>query len=294
MSATIRHNIGAVLRLQGKGIPAQNTRTLMKTAPGKSAYLTGTKPVTGEGLTYTAAELDAAIKQRVAPLLRDDTGKADVVALLASVATTDFTAGALQAALSGPAPTNDWHAGEALADAYLSDHCDCTFPWPVGRDLRNVSASPAGADLVGFQKHKGAARFAFGEVKTSTDHTCPPNVMSGRHGMTAQLEELRDSTPTKNQLMLYLGHRAINATWQADFVQSAGRLLSDPCDVSLFGVLVRDVPPNELDLKTRTVRLTKSCPATTSIELRSIYLPVGAISTLAAGVVAAHAKGGTN
>jgi hypothetical protein len=266
----------------------------MKIARGKSAYQLGTAPTTGAGLTYTAADLDSAIKQRVAPLLRDDTGKADVAALLASVATTDFASGALQAALSTPAPTNDWHAGEALADAYLTDHCDCTFPWPVGRDLRNVAASPAGADLVGFQKHKGTTRFAFGEVKTSTDATCPPNVMSGRHGMTAQLEDLRDSTPTKSHLMLYLGHRAIHATWKADFVQSSGRFLSDPSDVSLFGVLVRDVTPNDLDLKTRTARLAKNCPAATSIELRAVYLPTGAISTLGASVLALNAKGGTN
>jgi hypothetical protein len=266
----------------------------MKTSPGKSAYQLGAAPTTGEGLTYTTAELDAAIKQRVAPLLRDDTGKADVAALLAGVVTTDFAVGALQAALSAPAPSSDWHAGEALADAYLTDHCNCTFPWPVGRDLRNIAASPAGADLVGFQKHKGTARFAFGEVKTSTDATCPPNVMSGRHGMTAQLEDLRDSTATKNQLMLYLGHRATHAAWQADFIQSSRRFLSDPADVSLFGVLVRDVPPNELDLKTRTARLAKNCPAAISIELRAIYLPTGAISTLAASVAAANAKGAAN
>ncbi len=259
----------------------------MKLSPGKSVYKTGTKPTTGEGLSFTDGELDNAINHRVAPLLRDDKGKAAIATLLAGVASTNFATAALKTALETPVQTQDWHVGEAFADAYLTDHCECHFPWPVGRDLRNVAASPAGADLVGFQKHTGTSRFAFGEVKTSTDATYPPNVMTGRHGMIAQLEELRDGAVTKNQLMIYLGHRAPGAAWHKAFVEAATRLLADPADISLFGILVRDVAPGDMDLKNRTAALAKNCPAKSSIELRSLYFPAKSIAAFAAKVAAA-------
>ena len=56
--------------------------------------------------------------------------------------------------------------------------------------------------------------------------------------------------------------------------------MSNPADVSLFGVLVRDVEPRAKDLNKRAKALGEGCPATTSIELRAIYLPENTICSL--------------
>jgi hypothetical protein len=77
----------------------------------------------------------------------------------------------------------------------------------------------------------------------------------------------------KHQLVLYLGFRAGEASWQPRYREATSRFLEDPCDVALFGVLVRDTPPNELDLKNRAAALASGLPATTVIELRAKYLP---------------------
>lgn len=194
---------------------------------------------------------------------------------------TQFESIRLRAALDRTTEPQDWQVGEAMAEAYLTDHRDCQFPWPSSRDLRNPSASLAGADLVGFQKHAASARFAFGEVKTSWEEKWPPQVVTSRHGLANQLEELRDSGEVKAHLaIIYLGLRAQGATWQPTWKAASTRYLKNPADVALFGVLVRDVEPREADLKSRVDRLSDGCPAETSLELFAFYLPRGSIKTL--------------
>ncbi len=84
----------------------------------------------------------------------------------------------------------------------------------------------------------------------------------------------------KDHLVRYLGHRAVGAAWADDFRQAATTYLQDHTDVSLHGIMVRDVCPNDLDLRTRCTALAKKRPTATSIVLRAIYLPKGAIKTL--------------
>ncbi len=71
-----------------------------------------------------------------------------------------------------------WREGEALAQAWLTDHKDCDFPWPFNRDLRHHGASLPGAELVGFTGTDGEPRFAFGQVKTSKEAKHPPQVVN--------------------------------------------------------------------------------------------------------------------
>ena len=195
--------------------------------------------------------------------------------MLSGLAQTDFEAARVSQILSAGQPVDDWRVGEAFAEAFLIDHRGCEFPWPMGRDVRNPKASPAGADLVGFATVKDRIRFAFGEVKTSSEAKWPPHVMSGRHGLQRQIEHLRDSTPAKDHLVRYLAHRATNASWDATFKKAAAAYLAEPSDVSLFGLLIRDVTPKKEDLAGRTAKLSERCPDKTSIELRALYLPSG-------------------
>jgi hypothetical protein len=253
-------------------------------AVGVELYSLDLDPVVARGALYSAAELAAALEHRLPPIVWDDTGRRDAQLILAKAATTTFETGRIREILERPSVIEDWRVGEALAEAFLVDHRSCEFPWPHGRDLRNPSASPAGADLVGFHHRPDGARFAFGEVKTSEQAACPPSVVKGRNGLTRQIETLRDSQWTKDNLVRYLSFRAAGANWQATFQNCAARYLKDSADVSLFGVLVRDVTPDQRDLGNRPQILASGCPTTTSIELRVKYLPLKAISTLAAAI----------
>ena len=257
----------------------------MKIAVGKKLYSTGSSPVKAEGVLFSQAELDSALNDRLPPLLRDDAGKKKVEDFVGGLATTAFASDRLAAALKVVHPVKDWQVGESLAEAYLIDHRDCEFPWPVGRDLRNPNASPAGADLVGFQVSGKTRRFAFSEVKTSEEEKWPPQVVTGRHGLAKQLELLRDSDETKNHLaILYLGHRASKSTWEKNYREAVTRYLNNSSDVSLFGFLIRDVAANGADLQSRAKSLAKGCPQDTSIELTALYLPAKSIGSLATKV----------
>jgi hypothetical protein len=253
----------------------------MKIPAGKKSYAVGTPPVKADGLLLSQADLDFTLEHRLPPLLRDDAGKKKLEEYLGGLAKTAFAAEQIAAALHVVHPLKDWQVGEVLAEAYLIDHRDCEFPWPAGRDLRNPNASPAGADLVGFQKHGSTRRFAFGEVKTSEEEKWPPQVVTSRHGLAKQLEVLRDSDQIKNHLaIVYLGHRATNSSWESCFKESVARYFNDSSDVSLFGFLIRDVAPNSSDLRARAEVLARKCPKETSIELNAVYLPPKSVRSL--------------
>lgn len=246
---------------------------------GKEVYNVDTTPVVARGVLYNQAELDFALQERVRPIIHDD--HIEAREMLARCAKTKFALSRVQAILATPkTPPEDWRVGEALAEAYLSDHCNCIFPWPGGRDLKNSSASPAGTDLVGFQRQGVDFRFAFGEVKTSYHAEWPPSIVTGRHGLAEQLSTLRNSETTRDELVAYLAHHSTRADWRTKYESAAIAYLVDSTDVALFGVLVRDVEPKPADLRARARDLAKDCPAKTSIELRAIYLPSGSIVNL--------------
>ena len=58
------------------------------------------------------------------------------------------------------------------------------------------------------------------------------------------------------------------------------RYLRDSCDVRLYGVLVRDVPPGERDLQGAVADLATGCPDAMGIALIGLYLPDGRIGSL--------------
>jgi hypothetical protein len=255
---------------------------MSKIGRGRKAYENRHGTVEVAGFALSAGEIEAALQHRVVPALRDDEGNAEIEQLLGALATTQFATETLRSALTAPRDIPDWQVGEALAEAYLEDHHDCSFPWPMSRDARNPRASLQGTDSVGFQRHGTSYRIAFGETKTSTDTNCPPGVWNGRSGLKKQLEGLRDSTEIKSHIVVrYLGIRATNgASWRQIYEAAAARYLANPCDVALFGVLVRDTQPNELDVSARAKSLAKGCPTETSISIVVIYLPAGHIPKL--------------
>ena len=93
-------------------------------------YRHGDPPCTGIGMAWTSAELNAAISGPVARLLFDDEGTETIEQILSALADTEFAQSELRRILSLPEAIEDWRAGEAIAEAYLTKHRSCHFPWP--------------------------------------------------------------------------------------------------------------------------------------------------------------------
>jgi hypothetical protein len=104
--------------------------------------------------------------------------------------------------------------------------------------------------------------------------------MYGRHGLKQQLEALRDDPAVKDALVKYLGLHSYGRPWLPHFRHAAARYIQDRTDVAIFGVLVRDVPPHNLDCSGRAARLAHGCPPLCAIQLLALYLPAGSIETL--------------
>jgi len=252
----------------------------MAVSQGTETYTIDIAPVRVRGLSYSDGELDSALTAEVADLVYDSSGKAAVIELLDSVATTEFEAAELKKILETTPVPEDWRVGEALAQVFLTQHRSSEFPWPASRDLRNPVSSPAGTDLVGFSEIGGLLRFAFGEVKTSAQKQWPPSLIYGRHGFKKQMEELRDSYEVRDALFRYLSHHARGTGWEHKFKKAAITYLKSKTNVVLFGVLIRDVDPLPDDLNARAKGLADACPSDMVIELYGLYIPAGSIQTL--------------
>lgn len=263
---------------------------------GQEVYNTDHPPVLARGFSYSDDQLDEMLQGPVQDLLTDTQGTEQLEQLLSTVVSTDFEREGLDRLLRDDVEPENWRVGEAIAEGFVADHGDCVFPWPTGRDLKNPEASPAGCDLTGFQSTGDAEhsyRFAFGEVKTSDQAAWPPGVVYGRHGLQKQLEGLRDDRKIKDALCRYLGHHAPRTDWEAMYQSAAKRYLqSDTEDVSLYGVLVRDVGADQRDLARRATALAEDLPEQTTIELYALYLPQNCIGSLSDRAAAANnAKG---
>jgi len=258
----------------------------LRVAAGRVAYNLGSPPCSGNGLVWTREELNKAFDERIAMLLFDDEGKSGIEDLIIpGEEETGFATEALKRILSDPEVVEDWRVGEAIAEVYLADHRDCVFPWPDSRDERKSGSSLPGADLVGFGMDSAGYCFAFGETKTSSEASYPPSIMYGRTGLKKQLEDLRDNESIRDDLFKYLGFRSKGASWKSYFEAAGQRYLRNSSDVMLFGVLVRDVPPNERDLQARIHALATDCPEGTRVEVLAIYLPDGCVDSLGTTVL---------
>ena len=170
-----------------------------------------------------------------------------------------------------------WEIGEAFAECALLDDAgrQVHWPWNMVRDRRTPRASLPGADLVGFHCNGPEVSLLIGEVKTSSDIRTPPGVMSGSDGMAWQLEQSIVRLDVQLALLQWLNARCRsgphgelfqNAVQQ--YVESEGKALL------LVGVLLRDTPPNERDLKACGETMSHQVADPTRIDLIAWYLPV--------------------
>ena len=263
----------------------------VRVSEGRVAYALGTAPCTGMGIAWTAGALDSALAGSVRSMLSDEAGLAIIEEALMPLGETDFVAERVQAlAKKG---FENWRVGEAVAAAYLTDWRGCTFPWPISRDARRAGASLPGADLVGFALEGGCYRLVFGEVKTSSEARYPPGVVYGRSGLRQQINDLRKDSSRRRRLIEYMLLRVRNTDWKALFLEALQRYLPTHSDVRLYGVLIRDVTPDERDLRNMVLELAPHCPAGMDMTFLGIYLPAGRIDDLGKDVRAIMQGGGT-
>ena len=214
----------------------------MTVSAGKIVYRLGRLPCLGVGIRWTDEEMVAAMDGGVSEVLFDDEGKVNIKEIFAGLADTDFDQKRLHRILDKVDEVENWRVGEAIAEAYLTNHRSCNFPWPIGRDERKRGSSLPGADLVGFGIDNDGDCFAFGEVKTSSDSNYPPRVMYGSKGLKRQLEDIRDREAVRDKLFIYLSHRAKLASWRAHFQHAACRYLQNRSDVQLYYSSGRGTP----------------------------------------------------
>jgi len=259
---------------------------------GTEIYKLDNSQIAARGIIYTENELNVAIAGPVSGIVYDGEGTDVVESLLSSVADTEFENNGIKRIISSNREPESWRVGEALAESYLTAHRNCIFPWPNSRDLKIESSSLPGTDLVGFQTTTTEDnRFTFGEVKTSDQEKYPPSVMYGRHGLKRQLEDLCNNEDKRDSLVKYLGHRCRDSAWKPQYLNAAKRYLKNNTDVSIFGVMLRDVKPHEDDLRGRAEKLGKDCPGKMFIELLAIYLPIASIGTLGSKLTATSKEG---
>lgn len=216
------------------------------------------------------------LKKRVHPRLRDDDGTGPIDSALQALASTGMATTFLAKLLKAIPEPQGWEIGEALAECVLQDnfHDEVFFPWNTVRDRRTPRASLPGADLVGFLRRNEAVFLLFGEVKTSSDKSTPPNVMYGSAGMVWQLEESATRLDVQGTLLVWLHRRCLTKDHQELFRSSVTRFLnSSGKDLLLVGVLVRDTTPDEKDVRARATALANALKSPTTTELVAWYLP---------------------
>ena len=249
---------------------------------GTENYRADSGSVAACGIVINNEQFVESVHGPIKDILLDNAGISELGDILASLASTDFDQTQLAQLLQVEPYFENWVVGEVFAESYIADNDNCIFPWPTSRDLKNPKASPAGADLVGFQAindGQNSFRFAFGEVKTSVEHKFPPNVVNS---LKDQLVKLRDSHPIRQYLILYLGHRALKSDLKQKYKSAVQRYIGSKfTDVALFGVLIRDVSPDQRDLESCAATLAENCPMATSIKLYALYFPLESISTFA-------------
>lgn len=231
----------------------------------------------GYGISFTYEELDYAINGPVSSIFFDEEGISEIDSFIATIPDTDFDEEEIKRLLKPDLLIEDWRVGESIAESFLITHRSCSFPWPDARDMRNSNSSLPGADLVGIISEDSNVVFTFGEVKTSIEEKYPPQLIYGRSGLTGQIEDLRDDVTKRDQLVKYLGFRAIRSAWEDKFIVAFKNYSKNSANVRLFGILVRDIPPNEKELKTRVSALNCGCPPYMIIELIALYFPLGSI-----------------
>lgn len=225
-----------------------------------------------EGRVVDSGRFPDYMRNVVKPRIAD--AASSFAADLRGLATTGMATEFVERLLKALPNSNGWEIGEALAECALGSDSgrEVHWPWNTVRDRRTPRASLPGADLVGFYREHDTVLLLFGEVKTSSDASTPPGVMSGGSGMSWQLEQSATRLDVQHALLKWLHARCGEPPYRDLYEKAVARYLeSTGKDLLLVGVLIRDTTPSEADLKARGETLALVLPGPTRIELIAWY-----------------------
>ncbi|HCC85998.1 MAG: Uncharacterized protein XD92_0065 [Proteiniphilum acetatigenes] len=173
----------------------------------------------------------------------------------------------------------NFRIGEAYAELILEKEFSCRFYWNELRDARNPKGNKTGADLVGFIEEDGLVLFLFGEVKTSSETTKrPPQVMTGAAGIEVQLRNMYNNRSKRLILLSYLKSKMrlfpADHPFKLDYESGIKAYYSKAEKYKLFGVLIRDVEPDERDLSPSYHRLKTQILEPVGLNLLALYIPI--------------------
>jgi hypothetical protein len=237
-----------------------------------------------EGILFDNNEAQEMLSNNVKDLLLDTPQRNELLnSLQALKQDTGFEASEtllvdIQALQDENVNVQDFRIGEAIAEVVLQQHFSCQFYWNELRDARNPKGNKAGADLVGFIEIDNEVLFLFGEVKTSSENNSPPQVMTNPGGIEHQLQDLYNDINKRRILISYIYSKlplVDNQNFKNDFDNALKNYYrKDGFNYTLYGILVRDTPQNESDVKDSYDRLKLIALKPIGLKLLAIYLPV--------------------
>ncbi|MBD3202974.1 hypothetical protein GF327_01660 [Candidatus Woesearchaeota archaeon] len=224
-------------------------------------------------------DFNTYMKTRVKEKFDDVNGTESLISEFDSLAKTGFDKQQLIDIFESQQDNTDWRIGEALSECFLEDYENAKFYYDYSRDAKNPKSNLTGADLVGFSKAEDHCEFLFGEVKTSADKKTPPQVLYGRSGMTKQLEDIKKVKKIRSALIKWLGFKVYkldeSEPFRIDFMNALEIYISSKCNkFRMVGVLVRDIEPNDNDLKNRYSSLINNINPFCKLDLFGLYLPI--------------------
>ena len=240
------------------------------------AYHGQTSAVSWKGrLVNDPGRFTAYLRGVVRPRIADS--ESGFTMAMRGLASTGMATPFLERVLTAVPRPDSSEVGEALAECVLRDDSGYSicWPWNMVRDRRTPRASLPGADLVGFCSDDQTALLLLGEVKTSSDASAPPRVMTGGGGMAWQLAENATRLDIHHKLLAWLHSRCQDQPYRRFYEQAVARYLSsEGRDLLVVGVLIRDTEPNELDLRSSGQALSLKLADPTRVDLMAWYLPV--------------------
>jgi len=233
--------------------------------------------VTWQGVGFADdKELGDFMQNNVASRLIDSEVKIDFQKCLRGLRLTGLGADCLESVLMAEIPEDrGWAAAEALAEEYLKKEFGVIFPWNMERDKRNPRGSLPGADIIGFIPTELGMQLVLGEVKSSSEDAYPPQILSGRYGhLGHQIDNLAHNLGTILPLIKWLFIRIKGTSYERHYEECLSLYFnSGNKAIRLYGLLIRDTPPNERDLRHRGRVIGKSIQHPTFCDLIAIYLP---------------------
>lgn len=230
------------------------------------------------GTCLDEIELKKILPTKIKDLIEDTEGTNELIHSFDYLVKTGFEKEVLVDIFRSNIDATSWKTGEALAECYLKENKDCSFYYKSCRDAKNSKSNLTGADLVGFTKIGTEELFLFGEVKTSTDTRCPPQVLYGRSGMIKQLENIMKKKSVRGELIRWVGFKTISLPETSEFkikyVTALKSYIHNHDKIKVFGILVRDTAPNSNDLSNRYQTLKTELQNGMHLELIALYMPI--------------------